>query len=135
MTRIRLLKATLWISALAEFVYFSLSHWFFHRPFFNTLGIHGPDLESPFVISQLQLIGVLVMGYAVMNLVIASDPPRYRPLLKVILAIGALCIAIFIVSVQTGTLPVMFLVNAALVLVQVALVAILLPAVTRQDVA
>lgn len=132
MTRLRLLQATLWISALAEFVYFSLSHWFFHREFFHALGIHGPDLESPFVISQLQLIGALVMGYALMNLVIAGDPVRYRPFLNLILTIGSICIAIFVVSVWVGTLPAMFLVNAALVLAQVALVAMLLPAVTRQ---
>lgn len=133
MRNLRLLKATLWISAIVEFVYFSLSHWFFHREFFHALGIRGPDLESPFVISQLQLIGAMVMGYALMNLVIASDPLRYRPLLKLILAIGSVCIAIFVVSVWVGTLPTMFLVNAALVLAQVALVAMLLPAVTQES--
>ncbi len=133
MTSLRVLKATLWISAIVDFVYFSLSHWFFHREFFRTLGIHRPDLESPFVISQLQLIGVLVMGYALMNLVIASDPLRYRPLLILILAIGSACIAVFVVSVWVGTLPAMFLVNAALVLAQVAVVAMLFPVVTRES--
>jgi hypothetical protein len=133
MTRLRLLKATLWLSALAEFVYFSLSHWFFHREFFHALGIHGPDLESPFVVSQLQLIGAMVMGYALMNLIVASDPLRYRPLLTLILAIGSICVAIFVVSVCVGTLPAMFLVNAAMVFVQVALVAMLLPARTQES--
>ncbi len=133
MNRLSLLRRTLWISALAEFAYFSLSHWLFHRGFFHALGIQGPDLESPFVVSQLQLIGALVMGYALINLIIASDPVRYRPLLTLILVIGSLCIAIFVVSVWVGTLPAMFLVNAALVLAQVVLVAMLLPAVTQES--
>lgn len=127
MNRLQLLKATLWISAIAEFVYFSTSHWFFHRAFFNALGIHGADLDSPFVISQLQLIGAMVMGYALMNLIIASDPVRYRPLLALILVIGTLCIAIFTISVWIGTLPALFMINAAILLVQVALVAALFP--------
>lgn len=123
----RLLKAVLWISAAIELLYFTASHWFFHRAFFNMLGIDGPDLDSPFVISQLQLIGAQVMGYALMNFLIASDPERYRPLMALILAVGVGCIAIFIGNVWAGTLPALFLLNAALLAVQIALVTALFP--------
>lgn len=123
----RLLKAVLLISGIVELVYFTASHWFFHRAFFNALGVNGPELESPFVISQLQLIGALVMGYALMNLLIAGDPERNHPLMALILAVGLGCIAIFIGNVWAGTLPALFLLNAMLLAVQIALVAMLFP--------
>lgn len=123
-----LLKSILWTSAIAEFVYFSLSHWFFHRFFFNALGIHGPDLESPFVVSQLQLIGAMVMGYSLLMIVTALDPGRHRRPLGVILAVGATCIAIFLGNVAAGTLPPLFLINAVLLAIQVGATLILFPA-------
>jgi hypothetical protein len=122
-----LLRAVLWLIAAIELAYFTGSHWFFHRAFFNALGITGPDLESPFVISQLQLIGVLVMGYALMNVIIARDPERYRPFMAVILAVGIGCVIVFVGSVWAGTLPALFLINALLLSVQVVLVACLFP--------
>ncbi|MBY0564717.1 MAG: hypothetical protein K2P58_11065 [Hyphomonadaceae bacterium] len=115
------------IGGIVELVYFTASHWFFHRAFFNALGVNGPELESPFVISQLQLIGALVMGYALMNLLIAGDPERNRPLMALILAVGLGCIAIFIGNVWAGTLPALFLLNATLLAVQIALVTTLFP--------
>ena len=126
-TRYPLLTAALWISGLTEIVYFTSSHWFYHRAFFNFLGIYGADLESTYVQSQLQLIGMLVLGYALMNFIIASDPVRYRPVMALIFFVGIGCIAIFIGHVISGTLPTMFLVNAALLAVQLIVVGTLFP--------
>ena len=125
--RYLLLRSVLCLSGLTEIIYFTSSHWFYHRAFFNFLGIYGADLESPFVQSQLQLIGLLVLGYALMTFLIASDPMRYRPLMAVIFVIGIGCIAIFIGWVIAGTLPPMFLVNAALLAVQLTAVGVLFP--------
>ena len=129
----QLLKMVLWLSAAVDLIYFTASHWFFHRLFFNALGIHGADLESPFVISQLQLIGALVMGYALLNVVIAHDPLRYREIMKVILLIGCVCVSIFIGSVAAGTLPSLFLINAALLSLQIVVVACIFPWNTKQS--
>jgi hypothetical protein len=117
----RLLKAVLRTSAVAELLYFTGSHWFFHHRFFNALGITGPDLDSPFVISQLQIIGLLVLGYSLLGFIIASDPVRYRAVLATILLVGVGCIAIFVGSVAAGTLPAPFLVNAVLLAIQIGL--------------
>ena len=125
--RYPLLTAVLWVSGLTEIVYFTSSHWFYHRAFFNFLGIYGADLESVYVQSQLQLIGLLVLGYALMNFIIAGDPVRYRPLMALIFVVGIGCIAIFIGHVIAGTLPTMFLVNAALLAVQLIAVGVLFP--------
>lgn len=125
--RYPLLTAVLWISGLTEIVYFTSSHWFYHRTFFNFLGIYGADLESTYVQSQLQLIGMLVLGYALMNFIIASNPVRYRPLMGLIFFVGTGCIVIFIGHVIAGTLPTVFLVNAALLAVQLIAVGFLFP--------
>jgi hypothetical protein len=122
-----LLTAILWISGLTEIFYFTSSHWFYRRAFFNFLGIYGADLESTYVQSQLQLIGMLVLGYALMNFIIASDPVRYRPIMALIFIVGIGCVAIFIAHVIAGTLPIMFLVNAALLAAQLIAVAVLFP--------
>ena len=105
----------------------NVCEYFRMKQYFNALGIQGPDLESPFVRSQLQLIGALVLGYALMNLVIARDPERYRDVLAVIIAIGLCCIVIFIGNVLAGTLPALFLINAVLLTIQIAIVAGLFP--------
>ena len=84
-------------------------------------------MESTYVQSQLQLIGMLVLGYALLNFIIASDPVRFRPVMALIFFVGIGCIAIFIGHVIAGTLPTMFLVNAALLAVQLIVVGILFP--------
>lgn len=52
----------LWIIAIMQIFYFSASNCFFQHEFFNVLGLYGLDLDSPFVISQLQLTGAMIMG-------------------------------------------------------------------------
>ena len=131
--RYPLLTAVLWISGLTEIVYFTSSHWFYHRAFFNFLGIYGGDLESTYVQSQLQLIGMLVLGYALMNFIIARDPVRYRPLMALIFIVGTGCVAIFVAHVIAGTLPPMFLVNAVLLGVQLIAVGVLFPWKTQAE--
>ncbi len=90
------LKIVLRGTSLFLLIYFTASHWFFHRFFFNLLGIQGADLESPFVISQLQLIGGMVAGYALLCLMIARDIDRLKDVLKVVLLVGAISVVIFI---------------------------------------
>lgn len=77
--------------------------------------------------SQLHLIGMLMLGYALMNFIIASDPIRYRPLMGLIFGVGTGCIAIFVGHVIAGTLPIMFLINAVLLAVQLIVVGALFP--------
>lgn len=131
-TKEKMLKVVLWLGAAVDLGYFTASHWFFHRWFFHTLGIRGPDLESPFVISQLQLIGALVMGYALLNVVIARDPVRYREIMKIVLLVGCVCTFIFIGNVVAGTLPPLFLTTAALLCLQIVPVAWLFPWDTKE---
>lgn len=127
MTRSALLKIVIQGSSLFLLIYFTASHWFFHRFFFNSLGVQGPDLESPFVISQLQLIGGMVAGYALLCLMIAKDLDRLKDVLKVVLLVGGISVVIFIGNVVRGTLPAAFLLNAALLSGQILIVLVLLP--------
>lgn len=110
----RLLSIVLRGSAIFLFGYFTLSHWFFPRAFFEALGVRGPVLDSTFLLSQLRLIGAMVAGYSAILLLCARDPQRHRPALWVVLAVGAMCTAVFVGQVSAGTLPRPFLVNAAL---------------------
>jgi hypothetical protein len=116
---LRALQWALVLSAVCEVVWFTGSHWFWHRRFFNGLGIDGPELESPFVRSQLQLIGGMVLGYALITLHIARDPTGQRDLLRIVMVIGAIMIAIFLGNVASGSVPPQFLVNAGLLAVQI----------------
>lgn len=122
-----LLRAVLWVSGLIQIIYFTSSHWVYPHAFFNFLGIYGADLDSTFVQSQLQLIGMMVLGFALMNFVIARDPVRYRPIMAIIFIVGWGCVAIFVGHVMAGTLPNRFLINAALLAVQLVIVGILFP--------
>ncbi len=108
------LALVLRVSSVVLFTYFTLSHWFFPAAFFDALGIREPVLDSPFLLSQLRLIGAMVAGYAASLVIIARDLPRYRPILRVVLAVGAMCTAIFVGEVAAGSLPPQFLVNAGL---------------------
>ncbi len=125
--RMNLLKIVIKVTSLFLLIYFTASHWFFHKLFFNSLGIHGADLESPFVISQLQLIGGMVAGYALLCFIIARDLDRLKDVLKVVLLVGAISVVIFVGNVAMGTLPVPFLVNAGFLAGQIFIVLILLP--------
>jgi hypothetical protein len=115
------------LAALIEFVYFSLSHWFAPELFFTNLGIPASEVASPFVRSQLQLIGVFVAGFSLLNLMVAGDPPRYKAVMAIVLAVGAGAVAIFIGNVCAGLLPGLFLANALLLSIQIALVAWMFP--------
>lgn len=123
----RTIRILLWVCAIAEVAYFTASHWFYHRLFFNTLGIKGPILESTFVISQLQLIGALVLGYAALTLLAASDPPKHRSTIKVVLVVGAMATAIFVGNIALGRLPIEFGANAVVLVLQIVLVSWLYP--------
>lgn len=125
--RHRLLKALLWSIGIVDLFYFTASHLFFPLAFFQALGASGPDLDSPFVISQLQLIGTLALGYSLMNFIIATDPERNRTLMALNLCIGTVFTAIFVGGVHIETLPAPFLINAMLLLVQIVLVMFLFP--------
>ena len=121
------LSTVLRVSALVEFVYFSLSHWFAPALFFTTLGIDVAEVASPFVRSQLQLIGAMVMGYSLINLLVASNPHQHRDVMGIVLFVGAVCIAIFVGHIIAGTLPVLFVFNVVLLAVQILAVALLFP--------
>lgn len=121
------LPVLLRLFALVEFVYFSLSHWFVPTLFFSSLGITPSEVASPFVRSQLQLIGVLVMGYALLNLLVAADPRRQRGVMAIVLIVGAACVAVFVGHVFAGTLPMLFSGNAVLLSIQILLVAWMFP--------
>lgn len=121
------LPTLLRVSALVEFAYFSLSHWFAPTLFFSTLGIDAVEIVSPFVRSQLQLIGAMVMGYSLVNLLVASDPRPYRGVMGIVLVVGIACIAIFLGHIVAGTLPVLFAINAALLAIQVLAIAWMFP--------
>lgn len=121
------------IFALIEFVYFSLSHWFFPAFFFTSLEIDASEVASHFVKSQLQLIGAMVMGYSLLNLVVASDLRKNRDVMGVILLVGLVCTGIFIGHVVAGTLPKIFLINAAMLSTQIMIAAWLFP--WRQQIA
>ncbi len=114
----RPLRILLTISAACEVLWFTSSHWFWHRRFFNLLAVHGPDLESTFVISQLQLIGAMVMGYALTMLLIARDPVKYREVLRIVLFTGVIAALIFVGNVVTGRMSPMFLINASMLTAQ-----------------
>lgn len=122
-----IVKIVLRSAAVIEAGYFTASHWFFHAYFFNALGIHGAELGSAFVISQLQLIGALVLGFALLSWIAASDPLKYRAVVQVILLIGCLCTSIFVYSVVTGRLPIQFSFNAVLVALQLLFVTAFYP--------
>ncbi len=115
------------MTAFVEFVYFSLSHWFAPELFFTSLGIPAAEVASPFVRSQLQLIGVFVMGISLLNLLIASDPPRYKAVMAIVLAVGGGAVVIFIGNVYAGLLPRLFLANALMISIQIALIAWMFP--------
>lgn len=115
------------IFALIEFVYFSLSHWFTPTYFFTSLGIDATEVASQFVRSQLQLIGAMVMGYSLLNLVVASDLRKNRDVMSIILLVGLVCTGIFIGHVAAGTLPKIFLINALMLLTQILIAAWLFP--------
>ena len=120
-------KVILRAAAFVEVGYFTASHWFFHQRFFNWLGIDGPDLNSPFVVSQLRLIGALVLGFAALGWIAASDPRRHRAVIQVLLLTGSACVMIFVSSVITGALPPQFLLNAMLLALPILLVTVLYP--------
>lgn len=121
------LPALLRTFAVLEFIYFSLSHWFAPALFFTTLGIDANAVASPFVRSQLQLIGAMVMGYSLTFLVVATDPFKYRDFLKISILVGIFAIGIFAMHVAAGTLPKLFAVNALMLSMQVGLVVWLFP--------
>ena len=121
------LKLVLRSMAVFLLLYFTASHWFFHRFFFHTLGITGPELESPFVASQLQLIGAMVLGFALTLFLIAHEPRAHAGPMKVVLVVGALCSVIFIANVLAGTLPLHFLVNAGVLMAASAMTVALFP--------
>jgi hypothetical protein len=121
------LPALLRTFAVLEFIYFSLSHWFAPALFFTTLGIDPNAVASPFVRSQLQLIGAMVMGYSLTFLVVATDPFKYRDFLKISILVGIFAIGIFAMHVAAGTLPKLFAVNALMLSMQVGLVVWLFP--------
>lgn len=115
------------LAALIEFVYFSLSHWFAPELFFTSLGISATEVASPFVRSQLQLIGLFVAGFSLLNLLIAGDPPRYKAVMAIVLAVGAGAVGVFIGNYSAGLLPGLFLVNALLISIQIGMIAWLFP--------
>jgi len=108
----QILIVLLRIFALIEFVYFSLSHWFFPAFFFTSLEINASEVASHFVNSQLQLIGAMVMGYSLLNLVVASDLRKNRDVMSIILLVGTVCAGIFVGHVVAGTLPKIFLISS-----------------------
>jgi len=117
------LALTLRVSAVFLLVYFTASHWFFPTFFFRALGIEAREVASHFVLSQLRLIGAMVAGYAIILVIVAGDLARYLPVLWTVIAVGAMCTAVFVGQVAAGTLPVGFLVNAgALVLQMLAVI-------------
>lgn len=103
--------------------YFTVSHWFFPKAFFRALEETGPELDSPFLLSQLQLIGAMVLGYAALCWLVAREPARHHEVLRIILGVGALSTLIFVGSVALGRLPAVFLVNAGVLLLQMSVVA------------
>lgn len=121
------------IFALVEFVYFSLSHWFFPTFFFTSLNIDAAEVSSHFINSQLQLIGAMVMGYSLLNLLVATDLRKNRDVMSIILLVGLACTGIFIGHVVAGTLPKIFLINAAMLSTQIVIAAWLFP--WRQQIA
>jgi len=123
----KILIVLLRIFALIEFVYFSLSHWFFPTFFFASLNIDAAEVTSHFITSQLQLIGVMVMGYSLLNLIVASDLRKNRDVMRVILLVGLGCTGVFIGHVVAGTLPAIFLINAAMLSTQIVIAAWLFP--------
>lgn len=123
----RRLSLLLRLFAVIEVAYFTASHWFFPRRFFSSLGIAPNETDSPFVRSQLQLIGAMVLGYALLFWVIAREPRRHRPVMAVVLAVGVVCTVIFGGNVAAGAVPPRFLVNAGLLVIQMAVTAWLFP--------
>lgn len=127
------LPSLLRVFALFEFVYFSLSHWFAPKLFFTTLGVDAAEVASPFVRSQLQLIGAMVMGYSLLNLLVASDPHRHRGVMAIVLVVGTACVAIFLGHILAGTLPMLFAANAVLLSIQVLAIAWMFPSSTARN--
>ena len=122
-----ILKFILRVSAIIEVVYFTMSQWFFHEYFFNSLGVYGNELRSTFVISQIQLIGAETLGIAMLTWIAAGDPLKYRAIIQALLFTGCIVIAIFLYNVVTARVPAQFIVNAILIGSQVLIVAILYP--------
>lgn len=126
-TKSHLLSVLLRITAVFIFVYFSLSHWFFWKPFFNFLGIYGSDLESRFVTSQLHLIAFMVMGYSLLLYLISTNPRKHRGTMVVVMLVGLGCSSVFIGNVLLGTLPKGFLLNTLILVCPMVFVVILFP--------
>lgn len=124
---IDLLKTVMWCIGIFNLFYFTASHWFFRKEIFQALGWPCPDIDSPFVISQLHLTGILVLGYSLINLIIANDPLRNYILMALNLGIGLVCIVILIGGVYIGTLSAPILMNGVLLFVQVVLMMYLFP--------
>ena len=122
-----IVKVVLRTAALVEIGFFTVTHWFFREYFFNSLGIKSSEFSSTFVISQLQLIGALVLGFAILSWIAASDPIKYRTVIQVMLLTGSLCVSIFVYSVATGKLPEQFAFNATLIALQLLLVTVFYP--------
>ncbi len=122
-----IVKIILKLTALVLLVYFTSSHWFFHKYFFNSLDIYGNDLNSTFVISQLQLIGALSLGFAFLAWIASNDPLKHRVIIQALLLTGSICIAIFFYNIGTGKLPIRFWINAILLAIPLLLVIIFYP--------
>lgn len=125
--RYRLLKTVMRCSGIFNLFYFTASHCFFRQEILQAPEWPCPDIESPFVISQSQLIGTLVLVYSLLNLIIANGPPHNRILMALNLGIGLICIVILIGCIYIGSLPAPILMTGVLLFVQVVLMICLLP--------
>ncbi|MBI3319975.1 MAG: hypothetical protein HYZ89_05260 [Candidatus Omnitrophica bacterium] len=125
--KLHLLKVLLRTFAVIDVGCFSASHWFFPARYFHSLGVTGVNFATGFVISQLHLIGALVVGLALMGWVAASDPIGYRPVIRFLFVTGVLCTLIWVYHIVMGNLPPRVWWNVVVVVVQLMVVGILYP--------